>query len=766
MSHYSTTTDCIHEILLCQIESDIGFHIFVCLNTETDFQLENLLEKYRHQRMIKHKSLKCLFTGPPRTGKSTLKKRLLKTIKNLKSSGITSPSGGFENPISVVIGETRNPINAVIGETRERNTALLGSDIDWQPQHDLLDEAQTVLEFIDQQPATNVVHSSPYPAQTVPVPPTPVPDPPTRVQSWWNQLKLIFTGHPDPHLNQPGETVAESLEDAKQLMQEVLASKGLHSIEDIEKITTLYLMDTGGQPEFHEIMPVILNGPALHMVFFNLAFNLDDPVIIRFCQQDGKDAMITYMSSYTGKQLIYQLLSSLYCLSKDLSPDSKPAAVLFGTHLDQLKDQEEQEKKRIEEIDGSLKQLLSSAEFHNHGFLTYPKNDEKSTIFIPVNNYSGNEKEMQQLQAFLKQIIDDRFDPIELPSSWLFFHLVLRHRYENSPGVCKLAECRALAKGCGLAEKDVPLVLQYIHKHLGTILFYEEVQGLNELVICDPNVLFKSIFHLVAVSFAGERGYNTSASEIRKTGEIPGEVVKRILAQPSKSPLKNQYIVNLLKHFKILTELRSGDETVFFMPCLLQPDNSCLLSRELLQSLCISPLLVCFDGNYIPIGVFSALVVQLSQFSWEPDRKSRYRNHILFRTDLFPVKLIVYPAYLEFRIPIANKGEPKETLHQFCMATRKIVVDTLKDVLDLHEHTRKTKFQLGFYCAGSFQADGPDEPHFSGCLPSRNHTNPKTFACSKCPCYQEQCRLPHETTIWFDYWKVCHKLLVGNAILI
>ena len=269
-------------------------------------------------------------------------------------------------------------------------------------------------------------------------------------------------------------------------------------------------------------------------------------------------------------------------------------------------------------------------------------------------------------------------------------------------------------------------------------------------------MLFKRIFHLVAVSFAGERDYNTSALEVRKTGEIPLKVVKRIIAHPSKSPLKNQHIIDLLKHFKILTELYSGDATAFFMPCLLQPDNSCLLSCERLQSLQIPSLLVRFDGNYIPIGVFSALVVKLSQSSWgEPDRKSRYRNHILFRTNLFSVELIVYPAYLEFRIPIANKKEPKETLHQFCMATLKIVVDTLKAILDLHEHTRKTKFQLGFYCPGSFQASGTDDPHFGECLPSQNHTNPKTFACSKCPCYQVQCRLPHETTIWFDYWKVC-----------
>ena len=191
------------------------------------------------------------------------------------------------------------------------------------------------------------------------------------------------------------------------------------------------------------------------------------------------------------------------------------------------------------------------------------------------------------------------------------------------------------------------------------------------------------------------------------------------------------------------------------MPCLLLPNNSLELPCEALQALWPPPLLVRFDGNYIPIGVFSALVVKLTQSSWEPDRGTRYRNHILFYTDgVFPVELRVHPAYLQFHIKIANYSEenPQE-VHQFCMKVRKILVDTLKSILNLHEHTRKTKFQLGFYCLGSFQADG--QPHFSGCLPRQNFIDPKAFVCSKSPRCQDQCRLPHECTIWFEYWKVC-----------
>ena len=386
--------------------------VFLKIEVTVDFQLENLLEKYRHQGMIKHKSLKCFFTGPPRVGKTTLKKRLLKIIKNLISSGVVSASGGLDKPITVILGETK-----------ECATIVFEADcIDWQPQHNLFDEAQIVLQFIDQQPTPKEA------SKPVELPLCISPEPAVPQE----ESMAVTSSSSEIHSSQspPMEPEADTLVDARKLMQEVLASRKLRTIGDIEKTTTIYLMDTGGQPEFHEIMPIIFQGPALHLVFFNLAFDLNEPILVHFCQQDGNDASITYKSSYTGIQMIYQLLSSLYYLSIGTSPQSEPAAVLIGTHLDQLKE-------KIEEINDFLKQFLSRVEFHDRGFLTYPKKDEKSPVFIPVNNYSGGEEEIEQLQAFLKRIIDDRFDPVELPSSWLFFHLILRHRYENSPGVCQ-----------------------------------------------------------------------------------------------------------------------------------------------------------------------------------------------------------------------------------------------------------------------------------------------------------------------------------------
>ena len=119
--------------------------------------------------------------------------------------------------------------------------------------------------------------------------------------------------------------------------------------------------------------------------------------------------------------------------------------------------------------------------------------------------------------------------------------------------------------------------------------------------------------------------------------------------------------------------------------------------------------------------------------------------------------------YLKLSIRITNPTEEDaEEIHHFCMMVCKTVVDTLISALELHAHTKKTKFQLGFYCSGSFQADS--QPHFCR-LSNQRKINPKTFASSDSPHCQDQCCLPPESTIWLEQWKVCCSLLFGSLLV-
>ena len=84
-------------------------------------------------------------------------------------------------------------------------------------------------------------------------------------------------------------------------------------------------------------------------------------------------------------------------------------------------------------------------------------------------------------------------------------------------------------------------------------------------------MLFKGIYHLVAVSFGGDEGQHSVMTEIRKTGEIPVRVLERISTQSSSTLLTNEHIIELLKYFKILAELHSNEKIVYFMPAFCNP---------------------------------------------------------------------------------------------------------------------------------------------------------------------------------------------------
>ena len=140
---------------------------------------------------------------------------------------------------------------------------------------------------------------------------------------------------------------------------------------------------------------------------------------------------------------------------------------------------------------------------------------------------------------------------------------------------------------------------------------------MHELVICNPDIFFAILNHVIAIALKN--------AEHRKTGEISLDVLEVMSSQQTGSMLKGSHIVDLLKHFNILTKMPSNDR--YFMPCLLLPDSK--VATVTMEQIERRPLLVQFDNAHIPMEVFSALVISLSHV-WKCDKSSCYRNHLSF----------------------------------------------------------------------------------------------------------------------------------------
>ena len=97
----------------------------------------------------------------------------------------------------------------------------------------------------------------------------------------------------------------------------------------LENTALLSMSDTGGQPEFMDMQPALVLGPALYLIFCKLNQSLQSHYSISYLSSSG-DSTDSVMSAYTVEEIIFQALSAIASLgtaSSAGSPSVSPAAL-------------------------------------------------------------------------------------------------------------------------------------------------------------------------------------------------------------------------------------------------------------------------------------------------------------------------------------------------------------------------------------------------------------------------------------------------------
>ena len=241
----------------------------------------------------------------------------------------------------------------------------------------------------------------------------------------------------------PSKAVSHNQSDTfvEKLLDEGWNDIALNISTHLEHSTTAYVIDTGGQPEFHAVLPLLLRGPALYLLFFNLAESLDECYNVKYTMRDGTtlSGASTYTSSYSTLHTLSQLLNSFASnRGTGAKRDLLPIAVLLATHLDLVTEE------TLKEVDEKLREVFSPDDLEKVSHLVH---DAKETgfdsIFAPVNNKDGTG--IEAVQRFLLSVIRVMCPkPVPVAILWLLFHFILRFHYEEQH-VCSFDDCVELA---------------------------------------------------------------------------------------------------------------------------------------------------------------------------------------------------------------------------------------------------------------------------------------------------------------------------------
>ena len=437
--------------------------------------------------------------------------------------------------------------------------------------------------------------------------------------------------------------------------------------DPLSYIHKLLVSDCGGQPQFHEVLPIFLRRMSLIIFVFKLSENLSSRPMIEY-YEEGKALGTPYESDHTTEQLIKQGLQSLHShrSSKDAGKDCEaPRIVMVGTH----KDEENKCVESRETKNRKLREMLLPT-FEKEIIYYKPGTDQ---VLFPMNAKCPGKEEEDMAQAIVSRFsTENRSDKRQLPLQWLGFEIMLEEITQRlKRGVLSRSECLEVAYRLHLDESALDAALIYLDE-LSLVFYYPDI--LPEVVFTNPQVLLDKISELVKVH---HDKLMTCSGEDWQKFFCHALVTVKFLKQDK---FKKHYVSGLFEPeqlailYQKLLIFAEFSEGKFFVPSLLRMLSSKAISDHRLSfDSFIAPLVLHFPDGPPRRGIFCALISFLTSpenhhpHPWKLKMPARsvtpdclHRNCIQFtipEADT-PCSVTVIDTLLQFEVHVDISEQP------------------------------------------------------------------------------------------------------------
>ena len=370
--------------------------------------------------------------------------------------------------------------------------------------------------------------------------------------------------------------------------------------DPISYIHKLLISDCGGQPQFHEVLPIFLKKMSMIVFVFKLSEDLSSRPMIEY-YEEGKPLGTPYESDHTTEQLIQQGLRSLHThrLSKDKGGDA-PKIIVLGTHEDQEhKCDESRETKNRKLRDMMLPTFKKEIVYYEPG---------TGQILFPMNAKTPGSKEEDMAQAIHSKFSrENRSDKRQLPLQWVALEIMLEEITQKlKRGILSRNECLEVASRLHIDESALEAALIYLDE-LSLVFYYSDI--LPEVVFTNPQVLLDKISELVKIhhdkvqKFSGDDWQNFFCHALVTIEFLIQVVFKKHYVRGLFEP---KDLVLLYRKLLIFADFSEGK---FFVPSLLRmlSNQEVSVHRLPIDSL-VAPLVLHFPDGPPRRGIFCALV--------------------------------------------------------------------------------------------------------------------------------------------------------------
>ena len=543
-------------------------------------------------------------------------------------------------------------------------------------------------------------------------------DVPEELRAYLQQLEATVaetTSHNenvDANSSNEEAILKEMIDSVLEKLQKLIAGEELtdEEAEELFSVEWIYLTDSGGQPQFHELLPLFVRDVSSILVVSRLCDRLDEYPLDEFYQDDklvGRSETVHLTAEDQIKCLIRSLLSRS-------SADKLPKVILVGTHRDKsdkCSESMDQKNEKLLEILGSEfdKQLIYYQPFKK--------------LLFPLNTLNPD-KDDEEVVKMIQSAVESSFaHKVKVPVWWYILELLIKGLAKKlGRRVLSRSLCASIARALRFTEESFNAALQYFDK-LNVIKY---TSALPEIVFVDSQVPLSKVSELVQHSYALKHGLCSTPLEgnwkrFCNQGIVTLDFLRHFPKHYIEGLFDAPQLLELLKEQLAavpLAKLDSSPESLaaveeYFMPALLD-----ILPREELEKHRIftstaAPLLFHFHHGCRRAGLFCCLVVHLmkhSNWSIQSADKSLLlvaRNCITFRHPQHTCFITLIDAFYYIEVHVEATVS---VCHTVCPVIREEILSSITSACEKLKYINDTP-QLAVFCPHSLSAEV--SPHHS-----------------------------------------------------
>ena len=476
----------------------------------------------------------------------------------------------------------------------------------------------------------------------------------------------------------------------KSLMQDNI-SISTHSTTSNQE--WIYFIDSGGQPQFQEILQAFIPKTSVILLVFKLIEKLSDTPLMVY----QKGGVMYNLGPYalSNQEILIRLARMIHS-----SSESSMQVALLGTYHDEYVKAD------------PPSETMEEKELHLQGIFSFCKKNvifvdsECQNVIFPLNGLQAVEGKFDDpVVCMLRSSITSTPYVIEVdvPLRWHAFELAIQaEARRNNTQVLSLQKCIEIAEDLGFPPDDVKDALSFLSDY-NLVVYYSTL--LPNVVFTTPQVLLDKVTELTERVYQLKHPCPTRGEYkiMRDHGIISTQILKDFPKHYGPGLFTEEDLVEIFEYLYIFARLENG---TFFMPALLPPFTPDELHQLLKAS---TPLLFHFEDSCAPAGLFCALVVCLTsnRIRW----KARHdldplmgtkSNAVCFEIPDLGLVITIADSFNQFEVHYKCVEKYKKYLPKI----REVVSEGLEEVV----YNRKFNIMLpkqSFFCRAPECKDSP-----------------------------------------------------------